>query len=296
MSLRAHQKLPGKFWTCSAAHLSPTQPSSFCSRKESHQGGFDIPFKRVVVELHLHGDCNLISKNHLDELLENVKKQKYFGELLKIATWNSQGNPTRNEVTTKTLQWLLDNCSVIFLQECGALEASDLPQGCYFSWVEHLGAKNRRCRTGLISNMQLQDIKYESLLSSSGRMWLAGIYDMKYVVATLHAEASGVAGIDTDGAVKDLLKNYGEKAPLVIGADFNRDPFEVSNSRTRSAHFGTASRGVDFDVVSVGKATHEHGATLDYFLTRNVGCVGTARYPTRGGSDHYPIYSEFRLK
>ena len=207
---------------------------------------------------------------------------------LVITTWNTQGNPANSQSKREVLDDLLKLSDVLLIQECGALDATDVP-GKNFYLAAHAGALNSRCNTCMISNQPLSGVVTQTLAGGTGRSALYGIYNSTLIVGTMHAISAPAAPHDATTLMQNLLsKNPGQA--IIIGGDFNADPSQMSTGRTRSKTVGSGSRGIDVQIASPGCVTQKSGRTLDYFIhTTNIISKNTGRYRTNGGSDHYPV-------
>jgi exonuclease III len=213
---------------------------------------------------------------------------------MRIATWNSRGTPAGNVDKMAVLDALKGACDIIVLQECGTLTAAQagVPAANFYS-APPAGAFNVRCSSCILARTAFTHTSSQSLASSSGRSVMAVAWS-NYVVATLHAAASGAAAFDGSTALTWLVRTAGNMARIILGGDFNAEPMELSNGKTRSKTVGTSSRGVGFHIASPGGATHTNGRTLDYYIhTPAVRMWNTAPHHLRGGSDHVPVLSDF---
>jgi endonuclease/exonuclease/phosphatase (EEP) superfamily protein YafD len=216
---------------------------------------------------------------------------------IKIATWNSQGNPRNNTNKETVLKYLLNNCNVIFIQECGAINLNGLNTQFSIAHSMQTGSFNNRCTTCIISDQPLISTGSITLQSSNGRNCIYGDYNNTgIIVGTLHANASTNAAADATGAITELYKKF-KTNPILIGADFNAEPGGQSTGKTRSKRIGTKKRGKDFYIASPSFATHIKGKIYDYFIFNGeLTSSNTHKYYTNGGSDHTPVISDFNLR
>ncbi|AZZ93261.1 endonuclease [Hahella sp. KA22] len=215
---------------------------------------------------------------------------------MRVATWNSQGNPTSSDSKIKILSNLLNECDIILIQECGGLSQASLDSVSTQKWLyscEQVGAFNNRCTTCIISKQVPVAHGCIYLQTDTGRSSLYATFGEGFTVLTFHANAGGRGAADAQlvgqHAVGKIPGNF------IIGGDFNCVPFDLS-SRRNIIRIGSNSRGKELRIVSSGSNTHPGSHhELDYFLvSENIDVRNVAKYHMQGG-DHYPVIMEFDI-
>ena len=211
---------------------------------------------------------------------------------IKVATWNTRGNPAGSREKMAVLQALLRSNHIVLLQECGGLTAADVG-GRSLVVRGPAGAYHIRCSSAIISDRALDGVGEFTLPSSNGRACSFGsYYNDSLIIATLHANSHIDAVHDASGVLAEFSRRF-VNPNLLVGGDFNAEPSDQSTGKTRSKTVGSSTRGEDFYVASPDGATHRCGRKLDYFIyNHNVRCENTTRYHTYGGSDHLPVMTE----
>lgn len=215
-----------------------------------------------------------------------------------IATWNSQGNPTRNMNTTGVLNGLIVANQVVLLQECGGFVNLGGHGGYTIIGSEQAGHyNNNRCSVGIAyaagAGVAASGMNF-NMPSGRPMVWIridnAG---STVFIGAVHCESSGNAGQDRSRAASELLA-LANGNPIILGGDFNCTP----NGGT--LRIGSTLRGIDYTYVTTGNATQALGNNIDYFLRTNGAAVGVAPArswnPLAGGphpSDHTPVFATF---
>lgn len=223
--------------------------------------------------------------------------------MMKIITWNSRGNPTLNIKKKLFFEKMIKNLSpnIILIQECGTLYETIQNAKIPNYWIvrsPHAGALNKRCNSCIISDGEMTEIKYLTQQSSNGRAMSYGRYSVEYsgvrifmVVGTMHSNAYFDAACDARNAFKKVMNDY-PNTPIIIGGDFNTEPYEMSTLKRRKIELGTYSRGIGMKVAAPENCTINK-KKYDYFVHNEfVVLKNTRRYSGQGGSDHFPVITE----
>lgn len=210
---------------------------------------------------------------------------------IKIATWNSQGDPSPVPAKKEVLERLLRECHVVLIQECGDLARTWRGGGTIHA-SPHIGAFNNRCNSCILSQIPFQRLNSWTLPSSNGRRctygWCQPSENISLIVATLHANAWVDAAYDGRQAVNTLHQRHPGQ-DFIVGGDFNREPISLTG-RTRRVRVGTRTRGADFQLATCNLPTHSRGRELDFFIRSPALTTRfTRRYHLWGGSDHCPV-------
>lgn len=220
-----------------------------------------------------------------------------------IITWNSRGNPVNDQDKLSVLASILNGIyDVILLQECGRLNQADITNirnGYHFYSSPHAGAHNLRCNSCIITRGRLTNVSRIDLPSANGRACIVGTYN-NVLIGTLHSNANNAAACDA-ASVASRIRRYSNGLPIIIGGDFNVEPFDLTLTgnlayRTRRRQVGTASRRADYSIACPPSNTHTSRNIYDYFMyTGRIRFSDTRTLLRNGGSDHLPVKSTYEL-
>lgn len=214
---------------------------------------------------------------------------------LVIATWNTQGDPTRNPAKTRVLQNLWTRAHVLLLQECTHFANHHVLDGIRMLERSAVaGAFNQRCSTAIVSRLPALPRRAHSLPSGTGRsLTQIELNGFRVRIGTLHAVSGGVGMQDLAFAARTMATVPGG---FIIGGDFNYRPRVGRGRRAnrRQIELGTRRRSMRVGIALPQGRTQQNGGRLDHFVFGG-GVTGTARrHHERGGSDHWPVLLRVR--